>query len=69
MLLGALVLVGGIVPPGSAVTLDVAVIISRWKGVFVFSAAVNLVAVGIGVFVGTTKGVVVEIFGRGTTTK
>ena len=66
---GASVLVGAVVSPGPVVRLGVAVIMSRWKGVFVFSAAVNWVAVAWRVFVGGTNGVVVEILGRGTTTK
>lgn len=69
MLLGTVVPVGAVVPPGSAVRLGVAVMMSRRKGVFVASAAVNWVAVALGVLVGTTNGVVVEILGRGTTTK
>ena len=67
--LGAVVLVGAVVSPGFAVRLGVAVMMSSKKGVFVYSAAVNRVAVAVDVFVGTTNCVVLEILGRGITTK
>lgn len=69
VLLGTVVAVGEIISSGAEVLLGVAVIMSRLNGVFVLLAAVNWVAVAVSVFVGRANGVVVEILGRGTTTK